>query len=138
MFEMDERLQNDTVVVTELPLCRVLLMNDSQFPWLILVPRINNLAELHELDDEQMQQFVTESRLVSKVLEHCFKPHKLNVAALGNVVRQLHIHHVARFQSDVAWPAPIWGRQPAVPYSEATLNERIEQLQSAFSMEEKL
>ena len=137
MFELDERLNSDTVVVTDLPLCRVLLMNDSQFPWLILVPRINGLAELHELDDENMQQFVTESRVASKVLQKCFTPHKLNIAALGNVVRQLHIHHVARFEADIAWPAPIWGRQPAVPYSQTALNQRLKQLQSAFSMEEK-
>ncbi len=137
MFKLDERLQNDTVLVTDLPLCRVLLMNDSQFPWLILVPRINDLAELHELDDEQMAQFVAESRLTSKVLQNIFNAYKLNVAALGNVVRQLHIHHVARFESDVAWPAPIWGRQPAVPYSDEALAARLEQLQSAFSTEEK-
>lgn len=138
MFKLDERLQNDTVLVTDLPLCRVLLMNDSQFPWLILVPRINDLAELHELDDEQMAQYVTESRLTSKVLQNLFNAYKLNVAALGNVVRQLHIHHVARFEGDIAWPAPVWGRQPAVPYSDEALAARLQQLQSAFSTEENL
>ena len=138
MFKLDERLQNDTALVTDLPLCRVLLMNDSQFPWLILVHRINDLAELHELDDAQTVQYVAESRLTSKVLQHVFTPYKLNVAALGNVVRQLHIHHVARFETDVAWPAPIWGRQAAVPYSAEALAANLEQLQSAFSMEEKL
>lgn len=138
MFKLDERLQNDTVLVTDLPLCRVLLMNDSQFPWLVLVPRINDLAELHELDDEQMAQYVTESRLTSKVLQNLFNAYKLNVAALGNVVRQLHIHHVARFEGDIAWPAPVWGRQPAVPYSDEALAARLQQLQSAFSTEENL
>ena len=137
MFKLDERLQNDTVLVTDLPLCRVLLMNDSQFPWLILVPRINDLAELHELNNEQMTQFVAESRLTSKVLQNIFNAYKLNVAALGNVVRQLHIHHVARFESDIAWPAPVWGRQPAVPYSDEALAARLEKLLSAFLTEEK-
>lgn len=137
MFKLDERLQNDTVLITDLPLCRVLLMNDSQFPWLILVPRIEGLAELHELDERQMQQYVQESRLCCKVLSLLYAPYKLNIAALGNVVRQLHIHHLCRYEEDIAWPAPVWGRQPAIPYGDSELAARIEALKNAFSTEEK-
>ena len=137
MFNLDQRLQNDTVHIVDLPLCRVLLMNDSQFPWLILVPRINDLVELTDLTDEQMACYVEESRQVSAILTVLYHPDKLNIAALGNVVRQLHIHHVARYERDVAWPAPIWGRQPVKPYSDEQLQHEVNQLKQAFSAEEK-
>lgn len=117
MFKLDERLEQDTFFVSDLPLCRVLLMNDSQFPWLILVPRVADVAEIIDLDEAQQQQFLKESGFVSQVLKQKTQCDKLNVAALGNMVKQLHIHHVARFTHDVAWPKPVWGNQPACPYN---------------------
>ncbi|MBU3022603.1 HIT domain-containing protein [Aestuariibacter sp. A3R04] len=138
MFELDARLNNDTVFITDLPLCRVLLMNDSQFPWVILVPRVAGATEFTDLDEKQMTQYTFESLLCSEILSVLYKPDKMNIAALGNIVKQLHIHHVVRFDCDVAWPAPVWGRQPAVPYEPAILDEHVSRLKQAFSTKEKI
>ncbi|MBU2978897.1 HIT domain-containing protein [Alteromonas sp. C1M14] len=137
MFSLDPRLQNDCVLVQDLDLCRVLLANDSQFPWLILVPRIKDAVELTDLNSQQMVTYWAESSLTCDVLTRVFEPHKLNVAAIGNIVRQLHIHHVARFENDVAWPAPIWGKQPAVPYTKDALETRLTTIRNAFLVQEK-
>ncbi|MDO6567426.1 HIT domain-containing protein [Alteromonas sp. 1_MG-2023] len=133
MFKLDARLEADTLLIHDLPLCRVLLMNDSQFPWLILVPRVEGVTEIIELSDEQQQQFLAESAQVSRLLQAQFTPDKLNVAALGNVVSQLHIHHVARYKSDIAWPKPIWGAQPVVAYSQDTAAELVTALKKALA-----
>tara|TARA_B100002049_G_C15974494_1_gene330198 strand:+ start:328 stop:738 length:411 start_codon:yes stop_codon:yes gene_type:complete len=135
MFELDERLERDTCVIGELALCRVLLMNDAQFAWVILVPRIEGLTELIELNPSQELEFWQESRRVSQMLNELYSPHKLNIAALGNVVSQLHIHHIARFKHDVAWPQPVWGRQPAVPYEADALAERLTQMRAYLSVD---
>ncbi|MET1219518.1 MAG: HIT domain-containing protein [Glaciecola sp.] len=115
-FELDPRLAGDTIHVTDLPLSRVLLMNDKHYPWFILVPRQAGLTELHQLDSEAQQQLQAESNRLSLFLEAQFQPETLNVAALGNVVRQLHIHHIARFTDDPCWPQPIWGKYPVQAY----------------------
>ena len=109
MFSLDSRLHNDTFFVCDLSLCRVLLMNDRQFPWLILVPMKNDIAEIIDLTEKEQITLLKESALASKAMMNLFSPLKLNVAALGNVVRQLHVHHVARFDTDCAWPKPVWG-----------------------------
>ena len=127
-YKLDPRLAADTVTIGEWPLCDVLLMNDRQFPWLILVPKLAGIRELAELDEQQSQQLLAESRLCQQVMMALFSPYKMNVAALGNVVEQLHIHHVARQRDDVAWPAPVWGRQPAQPYGADELNSQCEEL----------
>ncbi|QPG04625.1 HIT domain-containing protein [Salinimonas marina] len=124
-FVLDPQLTKDSHFVCELALCRVLLADDSQFPWLILVPRVPKATELYQLTVAQQHQFLTESARVCEALQTLFTPDKLNVAALGNVVSQLHIHHVARFTHDIAWPAPIWGRQPAVAYSPEAAQDSI-------------
>lgn len=116
MFELHPRLQADTQPLGDLPLCRVLLARDSQYPWLILVPRIAQLREIHHLAPEQQQQLMRESCAVAALMEQALSPDKINVAALGNLVPQLHLHHVARFSTDPAWPGPIWGAHPAVAY----------------------
>ena len=116
MFELHPRLQADTQPLGDLPLCRVLLARDSQYPWLILVPRIAQLREIHHLAPEQQQQLMQESCAVATLMEQALSPDKINVAALGNMVPQLHLHHVARFTTDPAWPGPIWGAHPAVTY----------------------
>ena len=134
MFELDPRLANDTLVVGELPLCRVLLMNDAQFPWLILVPRRGGIREIIELDEKDQQQLWAESAQVSQVLQSVFQPHKLNMAALGNVVSQLHVHHIARFEHDPLWPQPIWGKLPAQPYSQVQADELLARLRHALSL----
>lgn len=133
MFELDARLHNDTYFVCDLALSRVLLMNDRQFPWLILVPRKHNVSEIIELTEEEQIVLLKESALVSKAMQELFSPLKLNVAALGNVVRQLHVHHVARFDTDVAWPKPVWGNQPSKPYQEEQAKTLVAQIKTLLS-----
>ncbi|HDZ8842659.1 TPA: HIT domain-containing protein [Aeromonas dhakensis] len=124
MFELHSRLQADTRLLGDLPLCRVLLAKDSQYPWLILVPRVANLREIHHLAPAQQQQLMQESCAVATLMEQALRPDKVNVAALGNLVPQLHLHHVARFSTDKAWPGPIWGAHPSLPYDESTLQRK--------------
>ncbi len=133
MFELDARLHNDTYFVCDLALSRVLLMNDGQFPWLILVPRKHNVSEIIELTEEEQIVLLKESALVSKAMQELFSPLKLNVAALGNVVRQLHVHHVARFDTDVAWPKPVWGNQPSKPYQEEQAKTLVAQIKTLLT-----
>ena len=126
-FKLDKRLQQDCIHLTDLTLCRVLLMNDARYPWFILVPTVDSLRELMELSDEQAGEYWRESNLLQRFLKDHLKAEKINVAALGNMVPQLHIHHIARFQSDDAWPAPVWGKLPAISYEENAVAELKEQ-----------
>ncbi|MES2683108.1 MAG: HIT family protein [Pseudomonadota bacterium] len=127
------QLAADTIVVGDFPRSRLLLMNDAQYPWCILVPRIAGAKELHRLDDADQLQVLRESVALSRAMELIFKPHKMNLAALGNMVPQLHLHHIARYKGDPAWPAPVWGRHPARAYEAAQCDERLEQLRRALS-----
>ena len=122
MFTLDTVLQQDTILLGSLPLCGLLLMNDSHYPWFILVPRVEGITELVSLSNQQTNTFWRESHLLSNILLNEFKVEKLNIAALGNVVSQLHIHHVGRFASDAAWPKPVWGAVNARPYSADEIN----------------
>lgn len=126
MFELHTRLQADTQLLGDLPLCRVLLAKDSQYPWLILVPRVDNLREIHHLAPAQQQQLMQESCAVATLMEQALSPDKINIGALGNLVPQLHLHHVARFTTDKAWPGPIWGAHPAFPYDPQALRTQAD------------
>ena len=117
MFVLDERLKNDTCLMGDLPLCRVLLMNDSRYPWLILVPRQTDISEVFQLSAPQQQTLWQETTQVAHALNTLFAADKMNIATLGNVVNQLHMHVVARMRNDAAWPAPVWGKGTAEPYS---------------------
>lgn len=128
VFELDERLNKDTISLVSWPLCDVQLMNDRQFPWLILIPRVEGATELYHLDKTQREQLDAESIFLSEALMEIYQGYKLNTAALGNVVRQLHIHHVVRFENDITWPAPIWGKVPAKQYSAEALAAEIKRL----------
>ncbi len=134
MFEMDERLVGDTVELGDFALSRVLLMNDSRYPWLILVPRVVDASEVFDLQLEQQQELWQETQVVAHALKHEFAADKINIATLGNVVSQLHMHIVVRMQNDEAWPAPIWGRGIAQPYSESALIEMRTRLQAALAV----
>ncbi|MDK1287136.1 HIT domain-containing protein [Pseudoalteromonas umbrosa] len=120
-FELAPELQRDCIELAQWPLSTVLLMNDSQYPWFILVPKVDGAREIIDLNEQQQQQFWQESKQLSELLMAVFTPEKLNVAALGNMVPQLHIHHIARFTHDVAWPKPVWGLHPAIPYTDEQL-----------------
>ncbi|WP_372759440.1 HIT domain-containing protein [Litorivivens sp.] len=132
MFQLDERLAADTVVLGDLELCRVLLMNDAHYPWVILVPRRDNLREIYEMSDADQQQLQMESSRVAERMSALFNAEKMNIAALGNMVPQLHLHHIARFTDDAAWPKPVWGVVPAKPYSTDEMKERVAALQKAL------
>jgi len=128
------QLQNDCVVLGKLSLCAVLLMPDAHYPWLILVPQRENICETHDLCEEDQQQLMRESCFVSQTLKDIFHADKINVAALGNMVPQLHVHHVVRFKDDVAWPAPVWGAHSAKPYPLSVLNERCQTLKKSLRL----
>ena len=129
-FELDPRLAADTDVVGETPLGQVLLMNDARYPWLILVPRRSNVTEPFELSEADQAQLWQESMRLGEAMKAHFAADKLNIAALGNQVAQLHVHHIARFHTDDAWPGPVWGVGSAAPYSDAARDALIGELRS--------
>jgi len=132
MFMLDKRLATDTEPVTDWPLCRVRLMRDANYPWLILVPARDGARHLHELPAADQAQAMAEISRASAALETLHNPFKINVAALGNVVDQLHIHVIARFETDAAWPGPVWGVQPTLDYSADELAETIGKLRQVL------
>jgi len=131
-FSLHPRLQSDTVVLGNLPLCTVLLMNNSDYPWVILVPRRAGIRELYELREEDQRQLLQESGQVSRLMQHLFVPDKLNVATLGNVVPQFHWHIIARFSSDAVWPAPVWGADDGQRYSPDELETMVSRLRAGL------
>lgn len=128
MFALDPRLEQDTLPIGDFPLCRLLLMNDAHYPWFILVPRRDEVSELFQLDEVDQRSLWRETNLLAEVVKDTFKADKMNVASLGNVVDQLHMHVIARRRGDAAWPAPVWGRQPALPYTADQVRELRERL----------
>lgn len=132
-FELHPQLQADTVEVIDLTLCKVLLMNDSQYPWLILVPRRADSREIYELSTADQAELWREVSHCGQALMQLHNGFKLNIGALGNMVPQLHIHVIARQASDPAWPGPVWGVNPAVPYSATALTEECSHLQNALT-----
>lgn len=128
MFALDSRLQQDCLLVGDFPLCRLLLMNDSNYPWFILVPRREEVSELFQLDADDQRQLWQETTLLAEILKDTFAADKMNVATLGNLVSQLHMHVIVRRRDDVAWPAPVWGRHPAQPYAGQQVGQVIDKL----------
>ncbi|MCC5826065.1 HIT domain-containing protein [Alkalimonas sp.] len=124
-FELAAPLQQDSCFVADWPLCQLRVINDQQYPWFLLIPRRAGVLELIDLTPEDYLQYQQESWQLACWLRQHFRPDKLNIAALGNVVSQLHIHHIARFKVDKAWPAPIWGVVKMQPYHQTELLERI-------------
>jgi diadenosine tetraphosphate (Ap4A) HIT family hydrolase len=118
-FQLDPRLAADTLLLADLPLSRLLMMRDGNYPWLILVPRRAGAVEILDLAAEDRAALWSEIERVAEALRAETAADKLNVAALGNVVAQLHVHVIARFRSDAAWPAPVWGSVPAISLDEA-------------------
>lgn len=129
MFELDPRLAADTEDLGMLGLCRVLLMRDARYPWVILVPAKPDLVEISDLSPADRSVLMEEVTTAGSVLAELYRPEKINTGALGNIVRQLHIHIVARNTGDPAWPGPVWGHSPAQPYEEQALTARVSELQ---------
>ena len=121
MFTLHPQLAKDTLHLGNFPLSRLLLMNDSQFPWFILVPEVESISEIYQLTQTQQAQLLRESSYLAQTLATLYCADKMNIAALGNVVPQLHLHHIVRFKSDPVWLAPVWGKLPACAYSDAEL-----------------
>lgn len=133
MFILDPRLQQDTIELGDFSLCKVLLMNDARYPWVILVPKITGVTEIFQLTYAQQIELMLESNFVAQALKELVGADKMNVASLGNVVSQLHVHHVARFLDDETWPAPVWGKGKAVPYNKQEIEAVSQQLKSVFA-----
>jgi diadenosine tetraphosphate (Ap4A) HIT family hydrolase len=133
MFTLHPQLEKDTFTIGELPLCRVLLMNNRHFPWLILVPKRDNIREIFELSASDYQTVMLEIRHVSEQFCALNNADKMNIAALGNVVSQLHIHIIARFETDAAWPKPVWSTA-IEPYNQNELLALVRALQKCFGL----
>lgn len=132
MFELHPSLQEDAIVLGQFKLSLVLLHRDANYPWTILVPKRQNLREIHHLALDDQKQLIRESSHLSEVMTSVFDPTTMNIAALGNSIPQLHVHHVARYDDDAAWPKAIWGVTKAVAYEKEALAARITRLQSAL------
>jgi len=132
-FRLHLQLASDTVKVLDLDLCQVLLMNDQTYPWLVMVPRRDGMREMHDLLPGDQQVLMGEITAVSRAAQRLFKADKMNVAALGNMVPQLHFHVIARYEGDPAWPGPIWGVKPALPYEAAALADTVKAIKNALS-----
>jgi diadenosine tetraphosphate (Ap4A) HIT family hydrolase len=124
-FHLHPQLARDCFVIKDLELCRLLLMNDKNYPWCILVPMRDGKKDLYELSDDEQQLFIKESSRLSAAMMYLFKGKKMNVAALGNMVPQLHIHHIVRREGDACWPKPVWGQVSAVFYSDEEAKQLI-------------
>ena len=133
MFTLHERLVADSTPIGELPLCTLLLINDANYPWLVLVPRRPEIREIYQLETTDRVQLLEESCVLSEVMDAVFTPLKMNVAALGNMVPQLHLHHIARFSDDPAWPNPVWGAVPAKAYDDDTQQKLIFSIVEGFN-----
>jgi len=131
-FELHPRLAEDCITLGRFGLCRLLLMNDSHYPWLILVPEKPNLTEIYQLSPDERIQLTEESSLLAEALADLYRADKMNIAAIGNLVPQLHIHHIVRYQNDAAWPAPVWGKFDRIPYTEERIAAISDQIHDRF------
>ena len=134
-FDLHPRLASDCHLVGELGLCRVLLLDDMRYPWVILVPRRTGIREVYELDSADREALLRESCLTGKFMMQAFGGEKLNIGALGNLVPQLHLHHIVRNRADPAWPGPVWGHSAAQPYADDLLAERLTCLREGLSVD---
>lgn len=127
-FTLHPRLQQDCITVGRFQLCRLLLMNDSLYPWFILVPEKKELSEIYQLSQIERGLLIEESCYLTENLAALYQADKMNVAAIGNMVPQLHIHHIVRYKTDKAWPAPVWGKFDAVPLTEQQISQHLSRL----------
>jgi len=133
-FILHPCLKKDCIALGKLELCHVLLMNDSQFPWIILAPDRENITEIYQLPESEQQLLAQESSWVSQKMAEHYQADKMNIAALGNLVPQLHIHHIVRYTTDKLWPAPIWGVLPAQAYTEKEVQKIVPEIQNILEL----
>ena len=132
-FEIDSQLKQTSYPLVSLSVCDLRLVDDQRWPWLLIIPRVPHAVELIDISPELRGGVWLEIDHVARVMRDQFSPHKLNIAALGNQVRQLHIHCIARFPDDDAWPNPVWGVGESIPYGSDLLTARLNNLNSAFA-----
>ena len=132
-FVIDSQLKQTSYPLTSLDVCDLRLVDDQRWPWLLIIPRVPHAVELIDITPDLRAEVWLEIDHVGRVMRDQFSPHKLNIAALGNQVRQLHVHCIARFPEDEAWPNPVWGVGDSVPYDSELLNSRLNALRDAFS-----
>lgn len=135
MVKIHPQLRQDCIQLGHFPLSHLLLMNDTNYPWFILVPDRDEITEIYQLSLEDQQQLLAESSFLGLVLMKHFKGDKLNIGALGNMVPQLHLHHIVRYRNDPAWPAPVWGRGVAEKYTQETLSDLVMRLKPILQTE---
>lgn len=133
-WTLHPKLLADTAILGDLPLSRALAMNDANYPWIILVPRKPDITEMIDLDESEQTRLMSEVARVARALRDVTACHKLNIAALGNMVPQLHVHIIARFRDDAAWPNPVWGVAAARPYADDALKRFIVSLRQAIGI----
>ncbi len=134
-FALHPQLEADTALICDLDLCRVLLRLDARFPWLILVPQKDHVTDILDLDEPEQLQLMREVVCATTAMKKLFQPDKINIGALGNIVPQLHVHVIARFIADAAWPHPVWSHGEARPYEKSQLGVVKNKLKSAFSLQ---
>lgn len=132
MFQLHPQLQQDCEQIGRFELCELLLMRDAHYPWCILVPARADIGEIYQLDAQDRMQLMRESTYLAETMATLFTADKMNIAALGNIVPQLHIHHIARHRNDAAWPAPVWGKVPARAYAPEDLAQTVARLRAAL------
>lgn len=135
MFSLHPQLEQDSLLLGRMALCQVRLSLDANYPWCLLVPERASVTEIHHLNEADRHLLMDESCLLAEVMVSLFDPKKINVAALGNMVPQLHVHHIARFEQDGAWPGPVWGRLPSKAYEPEALSRRRDKLINALAGE---
>jgi diadenosine tetraphosphate (Ap4A) HIT family hydrolase len=132
IFQLHPQLKQDSIRIGQLSLSQLLLINDSHYPWFVLVPERLNITEIYQLSKADQQQLNFESTLLSQTLAELYRADKMNIAAIGNLVPQLHIHHIVRYKNDIAWPAPVWGKFDAESYTEQHLKLIKTQMHNAL------
>jgi diadenosine tetraphosphate (Ap4A) HIT family hydrolase len=125
-------LEKYTILLGRFTLSHLLLMNDANYPWFVLVPDRKNITEIYQLDERDQRLLIHESSTLAEALAQGFHADKINIAALGNVVPQLHVHHIVRYHSDPAWPAAVWGKLHPVPYSDKALHDRVDLIKAVL------
>jgi len=133
-FQLHPRLEQDCIAIGRFELCRLLMMNDSQYPWFILVPERADLQEIYQMNKAERELLIEESSYLAENMAALYKADKMNIAAIGNIVPQLHIHHIVRYQVDKAWPAPVWGKFDAVPYTERQIADNLTRIKARLGM----
>lgn len=132
---MHPQLLEDTIIIGKFALCHLLLMNDRNYPWFVLVPDRPNITEIHQLTVADQNQLIAESSRLASTIANVFDADKINIAALGNLVPQLHLHHIVRYKTDAAWPAPVWSKLAATPYTEDQQKKIADKIRQAINMD---